>query len=78
MYLYKLCPIPSFSDVYPRQKIRNRWLVAYTLLNNPSLQSLRGSKLKDKDEASTCADAEQGNVLPTVDSARTSIVFIEH
>ncbi|XP_064406067.1 receptor for retinol uptake STRA6-like isoform X3 [Halichondria panicea] len=31
-------------------RIRNRWLVAYTLLRNPSLQPLTASQLQDKDK----------------------------
>ena len=34
------------KEVYPRQKIRNKWLVAYTLVRNPSLVGLRGINLK--------------------------------
>lgn len=29
-----------------RKQSRNRWLVAYTLINNPALQDLRARKLK--------------------------------
>ena len=32
-------------DVYSRQRIRNRWLVAYTLVRNPSLQRLTARNL---------------------------------
>ena len=31
--------------MYNRQRIRNRWLVAYTLIRNPSLVNLTASNL---------------------------------
>ena len=33
-----------------RKRARNRWLVAYTLLQNPSIQCLRASNLRAKRE----------------------------
>ena len=30
--------------------VRNRWLVAYTLIRNPSLQELRASRLRGEGE----------------------------
>ena len=32
------------------RRVHNRWLVAYTLLRNPSLQELRASRIKEKRE----------------------------
>ena len=34
------------SGVYDQRRIRNRWLVAYTLIRNPSLQNLTASNLR--------------------------------
>ena len=36
------------TEVYPRQRIRNRWLVAYTLVRNPSLIKLTSTNLAKK------------------------------
>lgn len=33
------------SGVYSKQRIRNRWLVAYTLLRNPSLVKFTATNL---------------------------------
>ena len=38
-------------EVSPRRRIRNRWLVAYTLIRNPSLQELTASNLSATSEA---------------------------
>ena len=41
--------IVSFlSDVYSRERIRNRWLVAYTLIRNPSLVNLTANNLPNE------------------------------
>lgn len=36
------------AEVYPRQRIRNLWLVGYTLARNPSLVELTGGNLRKK------------------------------
>ena len=37
----------TFTEVMNR-RIRNRWLVAYTLINNPSLRPLRAPQLQER------------------------------
>ena len=48
----------SVAIAYPRCSKRafNRWMVAYTLLKNPSLQQLTASKLK---ESASVSDVPQ-------------------
>ena len=53
--------------MYPRERSRNRWLVAYTLLRNPSLLSLTASNLTNrKDETRRRWEAEEENVGTSV------------
>lgn len=37
-----------YWSVVGNKQVRNRWLVAYTLLRNPSLQELTARRIKDK------------------------------
>ena len=60
----------NIIEVYPRQKIRNRWLVAYTLVRNPSLLNLTSTNLNKKpvvffesDESENCIDEVEKAVL---------------
>ena len=65
-----------YAEVYPRQKIRNQWLVAYTLIRNPSLQNLTASNLKSKevlDESST-HENESIDKKSTEDDAASPLV----
>lgn len=53
----------NIVEAYPRQRIRNRWLVAYTLVRNPSLLNLTSANLAkkpvyffDSDKKEDCQD----------------------
>ena len=37
-----------YWSVVGNKQVRNRWLVAYTLLRNPSLQELTARRIKEK------------------------------
>ena len=37
-----------YRSVVERKQARNRWLVAYTLLRNPSLQELTAKRIREK------------------------------
>ena len=53
---------------YSQQKIRNRWMVAYTLIRNPSLQCLTGSNLQVEKESKSenLSDESCGKNFPEV------------
>ena len=42
----------NIIEIYPRQRIRNRWLVAYTLVRNPSLLNFTSTNLAKKSAVS--------------------------
>ena len=42
-----------------KQKVRNRWLVAYTLLHNPSLRLLRAGHLREQLRVELRGDEEK-------------------
>ena len=70
--LYVMKEVPTINFVhagnYSQQRIRNRWLVAYTLIRNPSLQCLTGSSLQvDEDSKSeNLSDTSCGKNSPEV------------
>ena len=40
--------LADVNDLAKSRQARNRWLVAYTLLRNPSLQELTASRIMEK------------------------------
>jgi len=54
MFVYTLTTVLYISgsvhyrSVLERKQARNRWLVAYTLLRNPSLQELTAKRIQEK------------------------------
>ena len=59
-----------YTGNYPQRRIRNRWLVAYTLIRNPSIQCLTGSKLQlvseEDSKSENLSDTVCGKNLPEV------------
>ena len=55
---------------YSQRRIRNRWLVAYTLIRNPSIQCLTGSKLQlvceEDSKSENLSDTMCGKSFPEV------------
>ena len=54
-----LCmPGSSYWSLVGNKQARNRWLVAYTLLRNPSLQELTASRIEEKKPQEVVATGE--------------------
>ena len=54
-----LCmPGSSYWSLVGNKQARNRWLVAYTLLRNPSLQELTASRIAEKKPQEVVATGE--------------------
>ena len=47
-----------------KQRIRNRWLVAYTLVRNPSLRPLTAARLREQRREVLAGEEEASNVNP--------------
>ena len=56
--------------MYTHQRLRNRWLVAYTLIRNPSIQSLTAANLL------RCKDKKNENEELIIPSNEASIQVI--
>ena len=63
--------------MYPRQKIRNKWLVAYTLLRNPSLQSLTGNNLKGKAPTKQNESVKDEDLSSLVENALIPVTVVD-
>ena len=50
------------SNLTKKRRIRNRWLVAYTLLRNPSLRPLTAARLREQ-ESTTEVVTEPGTEI---------------
>jgi len=59
-----LCmPGPPYWSLARNKQARNRWLVAYTLLRNPSLQELTASRIEEKKPQEVVATGEMDSGL---------------
>ena len=45
------------SNLTKKRRIRNRWLVAYTLLRNPSLRPLTAARLREQESTTEVVQA---------------------
>ena len=61
---------------YSQRRIHNRWLVAYTLIRNPSLQCLTGSRLRVEEDSKSenLSDTACGKSFPEVVWSCTAFV----
>ena len=66
------------SDAYPRQRIRNLWLVGYTLARNPSLVPLVGGNGDDKSTEKSDSDVTLSDEKKLFGDSKDLNTLIEH